>query len=109
MYRHRQFGCGRREIVSRDREPCLAWLTRVAPSLGAALFLSACSHTPVAVCPAIVEYSMEQQNQAADELCQLSGLQPGCSVEALRAAPQSTLGKFMTDYGVLRARLRSCQ
>jgi hypothetical protein len=59
------------------------------------LFATACTHTPVAVCPAIVPYTAEQQTQAADEL------------DALPAG--SILPRFMTDYGVLRAKLRTCQ
>jgi hypothetical protein len=59
------------------------------------LFLAACTHTPVAVCPAIVPYTAEQQTQAADEL---SALPAG-----------SILPRFMTDYGVLRAKLRECK
>jgi hypothetical protein len=63
--------------------------------VGTLLLLSACTHTPVAVCPAIVPYTAEQQIQAADEL---SALPAG-----------SILPRFMTDYGVLRAKLRECQ
>jgi hypothetical protein len=59
------------------------------------LLATACTHTPVAVCPAIVPYTAEQQTQAADEL---SALPAG-----------SILPRFMTDYGVLRAKLRECQ
>jgi hypothetical protein len=59
------------------------------------LLATACTHTPVAVCPAIVNYTAEQQTQAANEL------------DALPAG--SILPRFMTDYGVLRARLRECQ
>jgi hypothetical protein len=59
------------------------------------LLATACTHTPVAVCSAIVPYTAEQQIQAADEL---SALPAG-----------SILPRFMTDYGVLRAKLRECQ
>jgi hypothetical protein len=58
-------------------------------------FVTACSHTPVAVCPAIVPYTPEQQTALADELDTLP--------------PQSMTRRFMTDYGVLRAKLRECQ
>jgi hypothetical protein len=58
-------------------------------------FVTACSHTPVAVCPSIVSYTQGEQTQAADEL---SALPAG-----------SILPRFMTDYGVLRAKLRECQ
>lgn len=57
--------------------------------------LTACSTTPVAVCPAIVPYSLEQQTKAAQEL------------ESLPRP--SMLERFMQDYGELRARLRACK
>jgi cytochrome c biogenesis protein CcdA len=57
--------------------------------------LAGCSPTPVAVCPSIVSYTQGEQTQAADEL---SALPAG-----------SILPRFMTDYGVLRAKLRECQ
>jgi hypothetical protein len=63
--------------------------------LPALLAIAACSHTPVAVCPAPIPYSPEQQTQVADELETLP--------------PDAMTRRFMTDYAVLRARLRSCQ
>jgi hypothetical protein len=77
--------------------------------LPALLAITACSHTPVAVCPAPVPYDAATQAAAADELCQLVGLQANCTAEEMAARPQSTLDRFMTDYGVLRAKLRACQ
>lgn len=59
------------------------------------LILSACSSVPVATCPAIVPYSLEQQTQVADELETLP--------------PDAMTRRFVTDYGVLRAKLRTCQ
>jgi hypothetical protein len=57
--------------------------------------LAACSTTPVAVCTAIVSYTEGEQTQVADELDTLP--------------PQSMTRRFMTDYGVLRAKLRECK
>lgn len=62
--------------------------------LSALLLTTACTHTPVAVCPAVVEYSEGQQAEAADELLTL----PAGSI----------LTQMMVDYGELRARLRTC-
>lgn len=70
-------------------------LSAVIVAYGMFLSLSACSHVPVATCPAIVPYSLEQQTQVADELETLP--------------PDAMTRRFMTDYGVLRARLRACQ
>jgi hypothetical protein len=80
--------------------PVLRWRAALSPSravclIVAVLAITACSHTPVAVCPAIVPYTPEQQTQVADELETLP--------------PDAMTRRFMTDYGVLRAKLRSCQ
>lgn len=61
-----------------------------------ALFaMAACSHVPVATCPAIVPYTQDQQTKAADELDTLP--------------PDAVLRTFMDDYKTERARLRACQ
>lgn len=74
------------------------------------LLLSACaSHTPIATCPAVVPYDEQTQNKAADELCQLVGLEPGCTAEQMSQRPRSTLERLMGDYAELRSRLRRCQ
>lgn len=72
------------------------------------LLATACAPVPVAVCPEPVPYSTEDQNKAADELCRLVGLEPGCTKEQMSQRPRSTLDRFMTDYGALRAALRAC-
>ncbi len=72
------------------------------------LLLTACAVAVTPVCPQVVPYSIEEQNKAADELCKLAGLEPGCTEEQMSQRPQSTLGKFMKDYGVLRAQIRAC-
>lgn len=59
------------------------------------LAITACTSTPVAVCPAIVDYSPGIQAEAADEI--------------LALPPGSVLVQFMQDYASLRARLRECQ
>jgi hypothetical protein len=80
--------------------PVMPWRAALSPSkavclIAGLLSTAACSHTPVAVCPSIVSYTQGEQTQAADEL---DALPDG-----------SILPRFMTDYGVLRARLRACQ
>lgn len=62
---------------------------------GFAFILSACSHTPIPICPAVIPYSLEQQAQVADEL----GTLP----------PDAMTRTFIRDYGIERARLRACQ
>jgi hypothetical protein len=57
--------------------------------------VAGCSRTPVATCPALVPYTPEQQTAVADELDTLP--------------PAAETRRFMTDYGVLRAKLRECQ
>jgi hypothetical protein len=57
--------------------------------------LSACTATPTPVCPAIVEYSKDEQMRAAKDLDLLPDASP--------------VHRFMGDYKQLRAKLRACQ
>lgn len=59
------------------------------------LGLAGCTTTTVAVCPAIVDYTPGQQDEAADELLVLP--------------PGSIITQMLLDYGELRNRLRACQ
>lgn len=59
------------------------------------LFLTACTGTPITICPPIVPYTKADQQAASAELDTLP--------------KPSTLGRFMTDYGRLRDVLRACQ
>lgn len=70
--------------------PAGTWLAPLA-----FLAITACTSTPVAVCPAVVPYTQGEQTRAADELGTL--------------AKPSMLGQMMADYGQLRERLRACQ
>lgn len=63
--------------------------------LVAALFATACTATPVAVCPEPVKYSTADQAAAAAEL---------------RTIPEPCiLCRFMADYAQERAKLRVCK
>ncbi len=61
------------------------------------LALSACAPTTIKlICPPIVSYTAAEQAQAADEL---------------EAMPEGSIirGRFMPDYGKLRAQIRACR
>ena len=59
------------------------------------IFATACTATPVAVCPEPVVYTAAEQKAVADEL---------------RAIPAPCVTcRFMTDYAQERAKLRVCQ
>lgn len=64
-------------------------------ALSSAALLAACTGSPVAVCPAPVVYTPEEQKAASDEL---RAIQEPCM-----------LCRFMVDYAQERARLRACQ
>ena len=62
--------------------------------LPALLATSACTSVPVAVCPAVVDYTPGQQSEAADEL--------------LALPPGSILTQMLLDYHELREKLKTC-
>ena len=76
-----------------------------AGSLGGAYlnYLSAEKGEPVIVTPPIVDYSDAVQDLAADELGQLG---PPCARDVV-VADCSALARFVTDYGVLRDKIRA--
>lgn len=76
-------------------------------SLGGAYlnYLSAEKGEPVIVTPAIVDYSDAVQDLAADELSQLG---PPCARDTV-IADCSALARFVTDYGVLRDKIRAAK
>lgn len=78
-----------------------------AGSLGGATlnYLAAEKSKPVIVAPPIVDYSDAVQDLAADELSQLG---PPCARDTV-IADCSALARFVTDYGVLRDKIRAAK
>ncbi|QDL92560.1 hypothetical protein FDP22_12665 [Paroceanicella profunda] len=69
---------------------------KLAMLLGATVLMSSCGKSgSEPVCPSLVPYSPEVQEQALREL---RGLPPG-----------SVLPRFLDDYGVMRAEVRACR
>ena len=73
---------------------------RYAVMTFAALLLTSCAAAPppapaAVVCPALVEYSQEMRNRAADEL--------------ERLPHDSALAAMIADYAALRASVRACR
>ena len=64
-------------------------------AMGLTLFLQGCTSVPVAVCPAVVNYTPGQQDEAAGEL--------------LALPPGSILTQMLLDYHELREKLKVCQ
>jgi hypothetical protein len=59
------------------------------------LAVAGCTSVPVAVCPAVREWTPGQQAEAAEEI--------------LALPPGSILVEMMLDYAETRAKLRACQ
>lgn len=68
---------------------------RAALLFCAALTLVGCTSVPVAVCPAVVDYTPGQQLEAVDEI--------------LALPPGSILERMLLDYHELREKLKVCQ
>lgn len=59
-----------------------------------AVSLIGCATVVSDTCPSLVDYTPEEQNQAADELESIS--------------PSSLIARMIGDYGVLREQVRAC-